>query len=88
MQLDSFALHQPKSSTQPFWMLDCVEAEERSLFHFLDEENVLYLLAWGDYLSDLVLSRVGEFIWSSAHQKWPARKFQLRQYVAAGVKPI
>jgi len=32
----------------------------------IGEEVVLYLFAWGDYLSDLVHSRVGEFIWSSA----------------------
>jgi hypothetical protein len=47
------------------------------------EVEVLRLFAWGDYCSDLVQSRVGEFIWSSAlhlidelkHPEWLGAKF-------------
>jgi hypothetical protein len=57
----------------------------RSVFH---EEEVLYLFAWGDYLSDLVHSRVGEFIWSSAlfgldevdHPEWLRARFLKMQH--------
>lgn len=45
---------------------------------FLHETNVVLLFAWGDYLSDFVNSRVGEFVWTSTlfgldeaeHSKW------------------
>ena len=55
-------------------------ARLRSVF---SEEDVLYLIAWGDYLSDFVHSRVGEFIWGTAlygldeveHPEWLAAKF-------------
>jgi hypothetical protein len=57
-----------------------LSARLRSVF---GEEDVLYLFAWGDYLSDLVHSRVGEFIWSSVlfgldevdHPNWLGAKF-------------
>jgi hypothetical protein len=47
------------------------------------EIEVLRFFAWGDYLSDVVFSRVGEFFWSSAinsldeldHSDWLAMKF-------------
>jgi hypothetical protein len=47
------------------------------------EDEVLQLFAWGDYLSDMVRSRVGEFIWSNAlyglnevkHPEWLDAKF-------------
>ena len=50
---------------------------------FLDETSVLMLFAWGDYLSDFVNSRVGEFFWESTlfgldeveHSEWLAQKF-------------
>lgn len=49
-----------------------------------NEETALYVLAWGDYLSDLVHRRVGEFIWSIAlyaldeleHPDWLETRFQ------------
>ena len=52
-----------------------------------DEDKVLHILAWGDYLSDLVHSRVGEFIWSSAlfgldeveHPEWLGERFRRMQ---------
>jgi hypothetical protein len=57
-----------------------LSARLRSVF---GEEDVLYLFAWGDYLSDLVHSRVGEFIWSHAlfgldeveHSAWLGARF-------------
>jgi hypothetical protein len=47
------------------------------------ENDLAQFFVWGDYLSDLVVSRVGEFFWMSAlrgieevpHPNWLARKF-------------
>lgn len=55
-------------------------AQLRSSF---TETNILRVFAWGDYLSDFVHSRVGEFVWTSTlfgldeaeHAEWLVPKF-------------